>query len=113
MNSTIIGPVEKVTLNKKDILARIDTGASRSSIDSRLASELKLGPIKKTKFVRSAHGSSVRPVVEAEMMIAHKKVRTELTIADRWHMKYKLLIGRDVLKNGVLIDVTKNEGSIN
>ena len=63
---TVIGLVEPVTIitkegAKKTILAKIDTGASKSSIDVNLASELKLGPIIKSKLVKSASGNTIKP----------------------------------------------------
>ena len=73
---TIIGLTEKVTITgknkKKTLTARIDTGATKSSIDARLAASLQLGPVIKTKLVKSAHGNSLRPVIEVEIKLAKK-----------------------------------------
>ena len=92
----------------KTLMAKIDTGATRSSIDTRLASELKLGPIVMTKLIKSAHGNSLRPIVDANIEIAGKKIHTQFTIADRKHMKYKVLIGVNTLReDGFLIDPLK------
>ena len=114
-NRTIVGLVENITLNgingntntKKKIIARIDTGAVKSSIDARLAAELQLGPIIKRKLVTSAHGRTLRPVMEAEVRIVRRKIKSEFTIADRNHMKYKILIGQNILKKNFLIDPMK------
>ena len=107
----IIGPMEKITITSngagKQILARIDTGATKSSIDSKLAAELMLGPIRRTKIVKSASGTSLRPMIEGEIELEGKKIKGEFTIADRTHMKYKVLIGRDIIKNGYLVDPNK------
>jgi hypothetical protein len=105
----IIGLTENVIVIgenkvKKRLKAKIDTGATLSSIDSKLAGELKLGPIIKTKLVKSAHGHSLRPLVKASIRIANKRFKYKFTIADRSHMKYKLLIGQNILKNKFLID---------
>jgi hypothetical protein len=104
----IIGLTEHVKLNGTDdneeLIARIDTGATKSSIDLTLASKLKLGPIIKSKMVKSAHGNRLRPVVEAEIEIKGKKILSEFTLADRDHMKYKILVGQNILKEGFLID---------
>ena len=35
---------------KKEVMAKIDTGATKSSIDTNLASEIGLGPIIETKL---------------------------------------------------------------
>ena len=107
----VIGIVEKIKIkgnNKsKEVEARIDTGATKSSVDSTLAAELKLGPVIKTKFVRSATGRSLRPIVKMKFRIAKKKMEEEFTLADRKRMKYPVLIGQNVLKKGFLIDPSK------
>lgn len=109
---TIVGFVEDVTIygnNKKqrDLKARIDTGAVKSSIDARLAAILNLGPIIKRKLVVSAHGKTIRPVMEADVKIGKRRIKSEFTIADRIHMKYNVLIGQNILKQGFLIDPLK------
>jgi len=110
---TVVGLVEPVkvtgpTGKSKEVLGRIDSGATKSSIDVTLASELSLGPILKAKVVRSASGKSIRPVVEATIEFADKEFKTEFTIADRADMKYSILIGQNILKKGgFLIDPAK------
>ncbi|TKJ17763.1 hypothetical protein CEE44_04490 [Candidatus Woesearchaeota archaeon B3_Woes] len=112
---TVVGFVEDVTLfgnstKKKKVKARIDTGAVKSAIDAKLAAELHLGPIIRRKLVVSTHGRTLRPVMEAEVKIRSKKLKAEFTIADRSHMKFKVLIGQNVLKEGFLIDPSKTKG---
>ena len=108
---TIVGLIEEVIINGKDksrkIIARIDTGATNSAIDQKVASELKLGPIKSTKIIRSTHGNSVRPVMEVNITIQRKEISAMFTISDRTHMRYKALIGQNILKQGFLIDPAK------
>ena len=108
----IIGLTQKITLfgsdgAKRTVTARIDTGASKNSVDAKLAAELNLGPIIKTKLVKSAHGNKLRPVVKARIKIAEKELKSEFTVADREHMTYKALIGQNILKKGFLIDPSK------
>jgi len=107
----VIGLAEKVSVYcngvKKNVVSKIDTGATKSSIDTNLAAELKLGPVIKSKLVKSAHGSKLRPIIEATIELAGKKITSEFTLADRAHMKYRILIGQNILKNGFLIDPTK------
>lgn len=106
----MVGLIEDVQINgsKKDILqAKIDTGATKSSMDSRLAAKLKLGPVIKTKLVKSAHGNKLRPVIEAEIVLAGKKIKSEFTLADRLHMKYPVLIGQNILKHGFIVDPSR------
>ena len=104
----LIGLSEKVIIygkkDKKELKARIDTGATKSSMDIKLYKELGLGPIIKKKLVKSAHGSQRRPVINAEVKLVGKKMKAEFTLADRIHMRYKCLIGQNILKYGFLID---------
>ena len=109
---TVIGLTEKVIIKsldgkEKEVLARIDSGATKSSIDVRLAAKLSLGPILKAKVVKSASGKSLRAVVEAKVALADKSFKTDFTIADRSHMKYSVLIGQNILSEGFLIDPVK------
>jgi len=110
-NRLLVGLTEEIILNGKagsmKVVARIDTGATNSAIDKKLAAELKLGPIKTTKIIRSTHGNSIRPVIEINFTIQDKDISALFTIADRTHMKYKALIGQNVLKRGFLIDPSK------
>jgi len=107
----VIGLAEKVNIQysggKKNVVAKIDTGATKSSIDTNLAAELRLGPVIKSKLVKSAHGSKLRPIIEATIELAGKRIKSEFTLADRAHMKYRILIGQNILKDGFLIDPTK------
>ena len=108
----IVGLTEKVRVtssegNFEEIVARIDTGATKSSIDTKLATKLRLGPVIRSKVVRSAHGHQLRPLIEAEIFLAGKKTKAEFTLADRAHMKYKVLIGVNILENEFLVDPSK------
>ncbi|MBI4016187.1 MAG: ATP-dependent zinc protease [Candidatus Aenigmarchaeota archaeon] len=107
---TLIGLTEEVKIigaHAKRVVARIDTGATRSSIDIGLAKELGIGPLIRTVKVKSATGSSVRDVVKAKIIIAERKINASFNLADRRHMKYRVLVGQNILKRGFLIDTTK------
>lgn len=110
-NKIVLGLVEDITLEgekgNKKLRARIDTGAQNSSIDQTLAAELKLGPIIKNKAIRQSHGRSIRPVVNVNCLLCRKKLRGEFTIADRSEMKYRVLVGQNLLKKGFIIDPLK------
>ena len=111
LDRQIVGFVANVIVGNngrsKRIKARIDTGAVKSSIDAKLAASLQLGPIIKRKLVVSAHGRTLRPVMEADIKIGKKNMRSEFTVADRSHMKYKILVGQNILKEGFLVDPQK------
>jgi hypothetical protein len=104
---TVLSLVEEVELRgdglAKKVLAKIDTGATSSSIDTRLASELRLGPVIESKLVKSAHGTKLRPVVEADLTIKGRHLKAKFTIADRSHLRYHVLIGINILKQGFVI----------
>ncbi|MFT4326358.1 MAG: RimK/LysX family protein [Candidatus Woesearchaeota archaeon] len=111
-NKIVLGLTETVTIItpegvKKKVVARIDTGAQNSSIDQTLSAELKLGPIIKNKKIRQSQGRSLRPVISASCIIERKKLQGEFTIADRGHMRYRILIGQNLLKKGFIIDPNK------
>ena len=108
----VVGLVEKAAIVSKngqsmDVEAKVDTWASKSSIDIKLASKLGLGPVIKSKMIKSAHGNKLRPIIEAEIILAGRKIKSEFTLADRTHMKYGVLIGVNTLKHGFLVDPSK------
>ncbi len=112
-DKAVLGLTEIVTLKgneEKEVLARIDTGATKSSMDLSLASELGLGPVVDSKLVKSAHGSKLRPVIEVDMEIKGEELEALFTLADREHMKFEVLIGQNVLKNGFLVDPSISPG---
>ena len=105
----VLGLIEPVIFYGKDgkklkLMARIDTGATSSSLDTQVAKELKLGPVVRYADVKQASGRSKRPVMKSSLKIDGKELRAEFSIADRKHMRYKALIGQNILKRGFLID---------
>ena len=108
---TVVGFEEYVTIlgTKKThkVRARVDTGAARTSIDTKLAKSLGLGPVVRYKRVKSAHGTSMRGLVIARIRIHDRIFKVYCALADRKHMKYSVLIGRNILKRGFVIDSAK------
>jgi hypothetical protein len=105
----IVNSVEKVVINGKKFLARIDTGATRSSISKNIAEVIDLGPVIDKVEVRNAHGQTLRDVVKIEVELAGVTLQTKFNISDRSNMKYPVLIGRNLLRQGFLVDCS-NEG---
>lgn len=119
MSKITVGLTEPVVIYGKKMkvrtTAKFDTGAQRTSIDSRIAEKIGLGTV--IKFVRIKSASSGasnyvrRPVFRADIVIMDKKFPIEVNIADRSHLKQKVLIGRDVMFNRFIVDITKSHHS--
>ena len=106
---TIIGLTEEVTIRgnngkSRTVIARIDSGATKSSIDESLALDLTLGPVVGTKIVKQAQGKQRRPVVLVKLKLKGHLIEGDFTVADRHKMKYPVLIGQNLLREGFLID---------
>lgn len=112
MQRRVLGLVIKVILigqkGQKEVTARVDTGATKSSVDTSLAGEIGLGKEINITTIKQVHGSSKRPVIKGLIRIADRQLTSHFTLADRSHMKYKVLVGQNILKKGkFLIDPTR------
>lgn len=103
----VIGFYEDVLIDGKVIRAKIDTGAGVSSIDSSLAGVLNLGPVIGRAAVVNTHGRAIRPVVMFKVEIAGKVLDAKFNIAIREHLRYPILIGKNILRQGFIIDPKK------
>lgn len=130
----VVGSVETVHLSPPGITltARIDTGAEVSSLDAREVTEFKRDGNTWVRFrIMNAEGepseeierrvvrhvrilqssnedSERRPVVRLRVAIgAHAQV-AEFTLTDREHLTYPVLIGRNVLKDVMVVDVSRS-----
>jgi len=120
----VIGAIEEVMLTHWRVVlpARIDTGAALSALDARDIvvkggfAEFKLPPqyggtsiryplVKKKRRIRATVGEERRPVVRVDLCIGTKKVRVDMTLTNRALMDFPLLIGRNALSKGFLVDV--------
>ena len=112
----MIGYIEDVvvigTSGSKQTLAKSDTGATRSSIDTSLAAEIGAGPIKSMTRVRSGSSKTgkARPVVDLVIGIGGNQHTVTASVEDRGHMDYPLLLGRDILQH-YRVDVRRRADS--
>ena len=101
----VIGYIEDVivsgTSGSKQVKAKSDTGATRTSIDTGLAADIGAGPIKSMTRVKSGSVKSgkARPVVDLVIGIGGTQHTVTASVEDRGHMDYPLLLGRDVLEH--------------
>ncbi|MFW5978209.1 MAG: RimK/LysX family protein, partial [Halohasta sp.] len=112
----MIGYIEDVvvigTSGSQQTLAKSDTGATRSSIDTSLAAEIGAGPIKSMTRVRSGSSKTgkARPVVDLVIGIGGNQHTVTASVEDRGHMDYPLLLGRDILQH-YRVDVRRRADS--
>ena len=102
----VLGLVEKVVFvadKDRKFTARIDTGATMSSIDHDLVSNLHLESVLSRKKIRSAHGVQERSMIRATVILKKKMITGLFTVARRTHMTYPVLIGQNILKKGEFI----------
>ena len=106
-----IGVVETVRVRGPQgslrLRARIDTGASRTSLDTGLARKIGLGPVVGHVRIRSAAADvpEVRDVVPATIVIAGRAFRVKVAVTDRQDMRFRIIVGMDVLRRaGFLVD---------
>lgn len=104
-NVPIIGYIEEVVVSGTSCsttsLAKSDTGATRSSIDTSLAAEIGAGPIKSMARVKSGSvkNGKARPVVDLVIGIGGRQHTVTVSVEDQSHMDYPLLLGRDILQH--------------
>ncbi|MFA7209177.1 MAG: 7TM domain-containing protein [Parcubacteria group bacterium] len=97
-NIIVLSPKGPVTF-----VAKVDTGADFSSIDSGLAASLGLphNPLKRR--VLSAQGIQVRDTANVDFVVGNQEINTVVSLADRTQLSTDMIIGRSDLQ-GFLID---------
>lgn len=101
----IIGYTEEIvvtgTSGSRTVVAKSDTGASRTSIDTKLAAKIGAGPIKSMTRVKSGsvRSGKARPVVDVVVGIGGERHTVTASVEDRSHMDYPVLLGRDILED--------------
>ncbi len=129
----IVGEVEKFYLAGPALVydARIDSGAETSSMDARNITRFERDGNNWVRFdvpephtddfvtiereisrrVRiiqsSTDESERRVVVELQFMIGNHRQQAEFTLTNREHLSHSVLVGRNILRDVMLIDVGK------
>jgi len=127
----LVGAVEKVFLSPPGAVfsARIDTGATTSSLDvheverferdgeswvrftlsnpedeSRVTLERKV--VRNARIIQAVTDEAERrPVVELGVTLGEKTQTAEFTLSDRRHLEHPVLIGRNILLDIMVVDV--------
>lgn len=100
----VLGYTSRIRINGRDgaeqAVAKSDTGAKRTSIDTDLAGRIGAGPLVGTTDVRSGTGSDTetRPLVDVDLCLNGRWRTVTASITDRSEMTYPVLLGRDVLQ---------------
>lgn len=129
----IVGEVEKVHLSPLDLVfnARVDTGATTSSLDARNIQRFERDGRRWVRFdtihpetgeeltferpvvrrVRISQSiteeSERRHVVELHFTLGDISHTAEFTLTDRSHLEFPVLIGRNILRDQMIVDVSK------
>lgn len=129
----IVGQVEKFYLVDPGLVydARIDSGAETSSMDARNITRFERDgnnwvrfdiPVpdsedlvtierevsRRVKIIQSSTDESERRVVvDLQFMIGDHRQQAEFTLTNREHLSHRVLIGRNILRDVMLIDVGK------
>lgn len=133
-NKMLVGAVEALWIEAANQVfdARVDTGATTSSISARNVvilekdgkrwARFELLPSEDTaqsyeveapvvRYVKirqsSADGLDRRPVVKLKVRLGKLTEDTQFTLADRSEMNYPILLGREFLRDIAVVDVSK------
>lgn len=133
----VVGQREQVWVEGLQLAlpARVDTGAETASIDARnielferngrrwvkfeilhpktkepISMERKL---KRTVLITQANSSEPerRRVIKLAITVGHITQSAEFTLSDRSHLDYQVLIGRNVLQDVMVVDVSKQNAA--
>lgn len=131
----VVGEKEQIFLNDLgvSIMARIDTGATTASLDARDIQTFERNgeewvrftvynpetrdPIdverKRVRRVNILQPGGTeperRPVVEMRITIGKITQNAEFTLADRSNLELPMLVGRNILRDVMLVDVSRSE----
>jgi hypothetical protein len=129
----VVGAVEKVFLSPPGAMmpARIDTGAATSSLDARAIERFERNSERWVRFSIVVPGeedeitlerkvvrnvriiqavpdeAERRPVVELAVTVGKTTQTAQFTLSDRSNLEYPVLIGRNVLMDIMIVDVSE------
>lgn len=131
----VLGEKEWIWLDiaQRNYRARVDTGATTSSINATEIQEFERDgktwvrftladqetpddtqtvetPVKRWVRIRqsSVKGTTRRPVIELRIQLGPLQDKTQFTLTDRSHMDYPVLLGRSFFKDIALVDVGRD-----
>ena len=135
-SNTIAGWREWVSLPQAEvewIKAKLDTGARSSALHAFDVEEFTEGGVDRVRFgihpwqdtdadaatvempvhdrriVRSSTGhTQERLVVLMDLVLLGREVRAEVTLTNRDEMGFRMLVGREALRNGFLVDAGRS-----
>ncbi|MEZ4901891.1 MAG: RimK/LysX family protein [Spirosomataceae bacterium] len=132
---TIIGRTDLIDfpdLGLTEVRSKIDTGAFTSSIHCFKVKVMKENLTfylpahrgeKHLKFttkdfelkaIKNSFGQTeMRYVIKTRVVLFGKKITTEFSLSDRTQMRYPVLLGRKLLRNRFLVDVSLENVSFN
>jgi hypothetical protein len=126
----VIGEVENIYLPpmKSAFQARIDTGATTSSIDVTDLKQFERDgdrwvsftienretkekqsfekPLSKRIRIRRSGENERRPIVEMDVKMGGEKFKADFTLAERSKFDYQALVGRNILSGRAIVDVS-------
>ncbi len=131
MDKLVVGQIEKVMLTppKRLFHARMDTGATTSSLDARDIETferdgsawvrftvvdpengdshvLEKPVVRHVRIYQSSNAEGDRrPVVKLQLQLGRIQRVDEFTLVDREHLDYQVLIGRNILTDLMVVDV--------
>ncbi len=114
-----------------DIEAKVDTGAFTSALHCAQVKVIEVKGIQKISFhildahrpdvelrrfatrfftrkkIKNSFGQSeLRYVIKTKIVLFGRTIRAEFSLADRTEMRYPVLLGRKLLRNKFIVDVT-------
>lgn len=133
----VVGRMEKVWFPNLNLMlaARVDTGAETSSIDARNVERFERNgkPWVRFEIAQPDTGDTLtverevsrvvsivqssqpegerRPVIALEVAVGAAKQTAEFTLSDRSHLNHQAMIGRNILQDVMVVDVSRTNAA--